>query len=241
MPAFGFRAIDTKVTPASNPVVKASVNKPKNGAVAPDPLPVGSIWQIFRIWLLIGLQSFGGGATTSLLIRREMVNKRGWFDQQAYSEMWALCNLAPGINLFAFAIIIGNRLARLPGAFACLLGMTLPSAIVTTLITAGFTTIQNWPPLQAMMHGIIPAIIGISFVFVVQFALPIIKQSWREGKGSLVINLVWAGLCAVLLGIFKLSAVLVLIASAIAGALILPRVLTHFQADPATERTETTP
>lgn len=241
MPSFGFHfhAGGTKVKTSPGLTTKAKAIKPRNGA--PDPLPVGSVWQIFQIWLLIGLQSFGGGATTALLIRREMVNKRSWFDQQTYNEMWALCNLAPGINLFAFAIIIGNRLAGLPGALACLLGMTLPSAIVTTLITAGFTSIQNWPPLQAMLRGIIPAIIGISFVFVVQFALPILKQSWSEGKGSLALNLVWASLCALLLGIFKLSAVLVLIGSAIAGALIFPRILGHLQPDPATERTETTP
>ena len=36
-------------------------------------VPVGSVWQIFRIWLSIGLQSFGGGATTQYLIRREMI------------------------------------------------------------------------------------------------------------------------------------------------------------------------
>ncbi len=241
MPPFDARAVASKVKTSPGFAVKPKAIQPKNGSVAPDPLPIGSVWQIFRIWLLIGLQSFGGGATTSLLIRREIVNKRNWFDQQTYNEMWALCNLAPGVNLFAFAIIIGNRLAGLPGAFACLLGMTLPSAIVTTLITAGFTSIQNWPPLQAMMHGIIPAIIGISFVFVVQFALPIIKQSWSEGKGSLAMNLVWASLCAILLGIFKLSAVLVLIGSAIAGALIFPHVLGHFQTDTPTERTETLP
>jgi chromate transporter len=37
-----------------------------------------TIRALLRIWTGIGLQSFGGGASTQLLIRREFVEKRPW-------------------------------------------------------------------------------------------------------------------------------------------------------------------
>jgi chromate transporter len=36
-----------------------------------DPGP--GVWQLFGIWTRIGLQSFGGGASTTLLIQRVFI------------------------------------------------------------------------------------------------------------------------------------------------------------------------
>jgi chromate transporter len=206
---------------------------------ASDPItPTVSAWSLFLIWCGIGAQSFGGGPTTILLISHEMLHKRGWFEEQTYNNIWTLCTLAPGLNLLAFALILGQRLAGWRGSLACLIGMLLPSATITTLLTAGFVSIQNWSPFQAILHGVIPAVIGLSFLFAVQFARPLIKESWREGKTSLTANLLFTLVCAVLLGVFKLSAVLVLLIAAIAGMLIFPRLSTATLKDTAKTQLE---
>lgn len=190
-----------------------------------QPVPLGSVWQIFLIWAVIGAQSFGGGPTTQLLIRREMIEKRGWLTDQDYSDMWTLSNLVPGINLVAFSLLVGRKLRGISGAMACTWGMMLPSAAITTLLTVCFTSLQKFPAFQAMMHGVIPATVGITFVFVINFARPYLQQSLEEGRISFTLNILFAATAALLLGIWKVSAVLVLILAAIAGAILFPILL----------------
>src|SRR3989442_15809462 len=98
-----------------------------------DPRP--STWQLFRIWASIGLQSFGGGASTTLLIQRAFIEKYKWLSMEEFAHLWNLCILTPGINLVALTVLIGKKLAGTPGIAASLAGLLLPSAIITCLLT----------------------------------------------------------------------------------------------------------
>ncbi len=62
-------------------------------------------WQLFRIWASIGLQSFGGGASTTFLIQRAFIEKHKWLSMEEFTYLWNLCILTPGINLVALTVI----------------------------------------------------------------------------------------------------------------------------------------
>src|SRR5262249_37167793 len=95
-------------------------------------------WQLLRIWTGIGLQSFGGGTSTVFLIQREFIEKRNWLTMEEYIILWNLCLFTPGINLASLTILIGRKLGGYRGIVASLVGMLLPSATITCLLTAGF-------------------------------------------------------------------------------------------------------
>src|SRR5712692_3082546 len=113
-----------------------------------------NLWLIFRIWGSIGLQSFGGGASTSLLIYREFVDNRGWLEKEEYARYWNLCIMTPGINLVALTILIGRKLGGVWGIAASLAGLLLPSAMITCLLTVSFKAVQTLPIVQAMIRGV---------------------------------------------------------------------------------------
>src|SRR2546427_383152 len=81
-----------------------------------EPLACGAIspWRLFRIWALIGAQSFGGGSATLYLIRRETVERHGWLTDDDFSRYWGICQIAPGINILGLVSMIGSALARTP-------------------------------------------------------------------------------------------------------------------------------
>src|SRR5579862_8920140 len=91
-----------------------------------------------RIWTGIGLQSFGGGASTQLLIRRAFVERHPWLGADELSHYWNLCQFAPGINLIALTILIGRKLGGAWGIAISLAGMLLPSAALTCFLTVGY-------------------------------------------------------------------------------------------------------
>lgn len=63
---------------------------------AANPRP--GAWQLFRIWAVIGLQSFGGGASTTYLIYHTFVEKRGWLSPDEYNRDWNLSVMFPGFS-----------------------------------------------------------------------------------------------------------------------------------------------
>src|ERR1051326_3891465 len=93
--------------------------------------PYPGTWKLFRIWTGIGLQSFGGGASTTLLIQRAFIDKYGWLTLEEFAHLWNLCIFTPGINLVALTVLIGRKLGGVRGIVASLAGMLLPSALIT--------------------------------------------------------------------------------------------------------------
>ena len=78
------------------------------------------------------MMSFGGGLAAWM--RREVVQRRGWLDDQQFLSGYALSQLVPGATNVNLAVFIGTQLRGAPGAIACFCGLTaLPVAIVLGL------------------------------------------------------------------------------------------------------------
>lgn len=144
-----------------------------------------SIWRLLGIWAGIGLQSFGGGASTQLLIRRTFVEEHTWIGADEFGQFWNLCQLTPGINLVALTILIGRKLGSARGIIASLAGLLLPSATVTCGLAVLYTHIEHSTIVHAILRGVVPATAGIMAVVAFGFAQPIIKRTRREGARSL--------------------------------------------------------
>lgn len=179
--------------------------------------PKPTFWLLFRIWGSIGLQSFGGGASTLFLIQHEFIDKRNWLTQEEFNHLWNLCLMTPGINLIAVTILIGHKLGGFGGVIASLVGLLLPSATITCLLTAGFRLVENSRIVQAILQGVIPATGGIMLFVGLRFAVPLLKQGRADGWLKLSISLVLIALVASIIIIFKITIPLVLLFAALVG------------------------
>ncbi len=182
-----------------------------------------TIGTIFLDWLLIGIQSFGGGSSTFSLVHQAAI-KRGWMTEAEFVRAWALVQISPGINLVKLTIMIGYSLAGWPGIVAAVGGLLLPSAAVTVLMTAGFATIRTVPWIQAIMKGVIPAVIGLSFAMGVQMSQPVFSDARKEGSLRLGAHVFILAAAAFLMGLAQLSPLLILLLSGIT-AVVLFRLL----------------
>lgn len=179
--------------------------------------PKPTLWLLFRIWGSIGLQSFGGGASTLFLIQHEFIDRRNWLTQEEFSHLWNLCLMTPGINLIAVTVLIGRKLGGFGGVVASLVGLLLPSATITCLLTAGFRLVENSRIVQAILQGVIPATGGIMLFVGLRFAVPLLKQGRADGWLKLSISLVLIALVASAIIIFKITIPLVLLFAALVG------------------------
>jgi chromate transporter len=182
-----------------------------------DPGP--SKWQLFRIWASVGLQSFGGGASTTFLIQRAFIQKHKWLSMEEFMHLWNLCILTPGINLVALTVLIGKKLGGTWGIVVSLAGMLLPSAVITCLLAAIFKQIEQVAAVQAVLRGVIPATGGIMLLVGLNFALPLIRRGYKEGVLYLLASSVLTLACALTVILLKLSVIVVILGAAFLGAL----------------------
>jgi chromate transporter len=155
----------------------------------PSANPPPSSPELFRIWLSLGLQSFGGGTATLALIRRAAVERHRWLTEAEFARFWSLVQLAPGINLVCLTILIGRRISGTKGIALALAGLLLPSAAVTVLLTAFYQHVQNAPLVRDALHGILPATVGLGLVTAWQIARPPLARSYGEGRRSFGVGL----------------------------------------------------
>lgn len=176
-------------------------------------------WQLFGIWAGIGLQSFGGGASTTLLIQRTFIERRRWLSMEEFTRLWSLCLLTPGINLIAVTVLIGKRLGGVRGIVASLTGLLLPSATITCLLAALFLRIEHMAVAQAVLRGVVPATAGIMMLVAVNFARPLFRERATAGplylwmSGALAIGI------AVAIILWNVSAIVVVLGAAGLGML----------------------
>jgi len=148
-----------------------------------------SAWRILRVWFGLGLQSFGGGVATLELVRRAAVEQEKWVSELEFTRYWAICQIAPGINLFALTILIGRKTGGAAGVAAALAGLLFPSVTITILMTALYARIRHATAMQAALRGVLPATIGLGMVAALQMARPLATLARKEGGGSLLVSL----------------------------------------------------
>ena len=170
---------------------------------------------LFWGWARIGAFSFGGGSSTLFLIRREFVEVRGWLDEAAFREDYALSKLVPGINIIAQSILIGRRIAGSPGVVASVAGLLLPAIFVTTILAATIAWVERFHAAQAALGGVIPATAGLTLALTVQ----LVGRSDVRTPRLAALAAVAISVAALLIGVLRLPVPVVLIAFGVFGAL----------------------
>lgn len=95
------------------------------------------------------------------LIQREVVDRRGWIDEQEFLNMIALAQAAPGLIAVNSAIFIGWRIGGWKGVCGAVLGAVLPSFLIVLGIAMVFADWKELPAVEAVFKGIRPAVVAL--------------------------------------------------------------------------------
>ncbi len=96
-------------------------------------ISTGSPDEVFRVFLRLGLTSFGGPIAHLGYFRKTFVQRPRWLDDRTYADIPALCPFRPGPASSQVSIAIGELRRGFRDALAAWLKLTLPSALILTL------------------------------------------------------------------------------------------------------------
>lgn len=115
---------------------------------------VGSIGEVFRTFLKLGVTSFGGPIAHLGYYRDELVVRRRWIDESGYADLVALCQFLPGPASsqvgFSLGVLRGHGLF---GGLAAWTAFTLPSALVLFAFALGAASFTG-PVAEGFLHGL---------------------------------------------------------------------------------------
>jgi len=115
---------------------------------------IRELLRLYFIFFQIGLFSIGGGYVMLPMLRREMVEKRGWLTDDELIDYYAIAQATPGIIAINTATFVGYKRRGIPGALASTAGMVSPSLIIISLIALFFSRFQENPLVQRAFRGI---------------------------------------------------------------------------------------
>jgi len=127
------------------------------------------------------------------LIQREVVDRKGWIDEQEFLNMIALAQAAPGLIAVNSAIFIGWRVGGMKGVLGAVLGAVLPSFLIILAIAMVFQEWKELPAVEAVFKGVRPAVVALIAAPLVKMAKSA-KISWLTALIPLAAALlIWLG------------------------------------------------
>jgi len=139
------------------------------------PASHGVPWsEAWRVWLRIGLLSFGGPAGQIALMHRVLVEERRWLSEARFLHALNYCMLLPGPEAQQLACYVGWLLHRTWGGIVAGALFVLPSLFI--LIALGWIYVRfgqvSW--IAGMFYCIKPAVSAI-----------VLQAVWRIGSRTL--------------------------------------------------------
>ena len=114
----------------------------------------GSVGEVFRAFLKLGLTSFGGPVAHLGYFRDELITRRRWLDERGYADLVALCQFLPGPASsqvgFSLGVLRGGGLL---GGLAAWTAFTLPSALLLLAVAYGAGALSG-PVAEGVIHGL---------------------------------------------------------------------------------------
>jgi len=180
---------------------------------APRTRHPGTVAEVFRVFLRLGVTSFGGPVAHLGYFRDAVVVRRRWLSEKAYADLVALCQFLPGPASSQVGMALGLQRAGLFGMLAAWCAFTLPSAILLTAFAFGVSALGDVGD-TGWLQGLKAAAVAV----VAQAVLGMARTLAPDAKRA---TIAVGAMIAVLLIPSSLGQVAVIAASAVAGLLWL--------------------
>lgn len=113
-----------------------------------------ALWDLFIIFARIGGFTFGGGYAMLPMLKKEVVENKGWATEEELLDYYAIGQCTPGIIAVNTATFVGYKTKGILGGIAATLGVVAPSVVIITVITLFLQNFMEYEIIQHALAGI---------------------------------------------------------------------------------------
>jgi len=153
----------------------------------------GSVQEVARLFLKLGLTAFGGPAAHIAMMHEETVKRRRWLSEAEFLDLVGATHLIPGPNSTEMAIHLGFRRAGWPGLIVAGVSFIVPAALLVLLFAWTYVRFGSTPQAEWLFYGIKPVIIAIVVQALWSLGRTAVKNTLTGVVGLLVLGLYFVG------------------------------------------------
>ena len=132
--------------------------------------------EAFRVWLKIGLLSFGGPAGQIALMHRVLVDEKKWIGEERFLHGLNFCMLLPGPEAMQLATYIGWLLHGVRGGLTAGLLFVLPGFCVIMALSTAYALFSGQIWFASIFFGLKAAVLAV----VIEALLRVAKKSLKS-------------------------------------------------------------
>ena len=125
-----------------------------------------SLWQIYKIYFIIGLQLLGGGYVIMPLLKKYLIEDNSYLKEEDLIDYLALSQCLPGLIALNISVFSGYALRKVKGAIMAVIGLVTTPFIIILFVASFLLKISDNIYVQSAFFGIRLSIIVLIFSMV---------------------------------------------------------------------------
>lgn len=133
-------------------------------------------WKLFLSTFTLSAFTFGGGYVIVPLMQKRFVKDYKWIEEDEMLDLVAISQSAPGPIAINASILLGYRMAGIPGTLATISGTVLPPLIIITIISFFYLAFRDNKLIRTLLKGMQAGVAAVIADAVIEMAAKIIKN-----------------------------------------------------------------
>ena len=167
--------------------------------------------KLFFSTLYLSTFTFGGGYVIVTLLKSKFVDELHWIDDDEMLDLVAIAQSSPGAIAVNGAIVVGYKLAGIPGILCSVFGAIIPPFLILTAISFFYDAFKSNFAIQALLSGMTAGVAAVIMSVVYDMGGDVVKT--RD----------WVRILAMILAFtanyfFHVNVILIILVTAAVGA-----------------------
>ena len=176
--------------------------------------------RLFFSTLYLSAFTFGGGYVIVTLLKKKFVDEYHWIEEDEMLDLVAIAQSAPGAIAVNGAIVVGYKLAGMPGAAGAIVATIIPPFVIISAISVFYEAFRDNFLVSQMLTGMQAGVGAVIASVVWQMGADVARS--RSAASMLILAAAFAATC-----LFGVNVVVVILAAAGVGAVRTLLALRH--------------
>ena len=168
--------------------------------------------KLFFSCLYLSTFTFGGGYVIVTLMKKKFVDDYEWIDEKEMLDLVAIAQSSPGPIAVNGAIVVGYKLAGIPGALTAILGTIIPPFLIISVISVGYNSFKDSYVISQLLEGMQAGVGAVIASVVYEMGIGIVRE--KDRLSILIMAGAFAASC-----VYNINVVYIIITCGILGVI----------------------
>ncbi len=172
----------------------------------------GFYFKLFASTFLLSAFTFGGGYVIISMMKKRFVDEYKWIEENEMLDLTAIAQSTPGVIAVNASILVGYRMAGIPGGLLTVFGTVLPPLIILSVISVAYTAFRDSVMVRYALWGMQAGVAAV----LIDVVLNMVNNVLKEKKKFPVIIMVASFVAAF---VFDVSVIIIILVCGVIGAI----------------------